>query len=169
MAFTIAFVTLVAVLLIMIGETLLSSFNERLLRVRGATDVEDPVLGMMQWAYPASFGAMAIEGALTGPSSANLLSIGLALFGVSKALKIWTITTLGWRWTYRILVLPDVPPVRHGPYAWLRHPNYVAVLFELISVGLIVWAPLTATVALVGYGALLRRKAAVEDRALGRQ
>jgi isoprenylcysteine carboxyl methyltransferase (ICMT) family protein YpbQ len=45
----------------------------------------------------------------------------------------------------------------------------VAVLGEVISVGLIVWAPVTATVAFVGYGSLLRRKAAVEDRALGRQ
>ena len=168
-ALTIALVTLVAVLLIMIGETVLSSFNERLLRARGATEVDDPVLGMMQWAYPASFAAMAIEGALTGPSSPNLLSIGLALFGVSKALKIWTITTLGVRWTFRILVLPDVPPVSHGPYALLRHPNYVAILGELISVALIVWAPLAGAIAIVGYGALLRRKIAVEDRALGRQ
>jgi methyltransferase len=168
-ALIIALVTLLAVLLIMIGEAVLSSFNERVLRARGAIEALDPVIGTMQWAYPASFVAMAVEGALTGPSSPELLPIGLAAFGVSKAIKIWTIATLGIRWTFRILVLPGVPPVTHGPYALLRHPNYVAILGELISVALIVWAPVTGLFALIGYGALLRRKIAAEDRALGGQ
>jgi methyltransferase len=168
-ALTVAVITLLAVMLLLIGEAVLSSFNERVLRARGAIEVDDPVLGTMQWAYPGSFIAMAVEGALTGPSTPDLLPIGLALFGVSKALKIWSMTALGVHWTFRILVLPDVPPVTHGPYALVRHPNYLAIIGELIGVGLIVWAPVTGLLALVGYGALLRRKIAVEDRALGRQ
>jgi methyltransferase len=168
-ALIVALVTLLAVVLMMIGEAVLSWFNERALRARGAVEFEDPVLGTMQWMYPASFIAIAVEGALTGPSTPVLLPTGLALLGISKALKIWTITTLGVRWTFRILVLPDLPPVSHGPYAWLRHPNYVAILGELISVALIVWAPVTGAIAIIAYGALLRRKIAVEDRALGRQ
>jgi methyltransferase len=168
-ALIIALVTLLAVLLIMIGEAVLSSFNEQVLRARGAIEAPDPVIETMRWAYPASFVAMAVEGALTGPSTPDLLPIGLTAFGVSKAVKIWTMTTLGVRWTFRILVLPGVPPVTHGPYAWLRHPNYVAILGELISVALIVWAPVTGVLTLVGYSALLRRKIAAEDRALGRQ
>lgn len=168
-AIVIAIATLAAVMLITTGEALLSSFNERVLRARGAIEVDDRVLGTMQWGYPASFAAMTVEGALTGPSSADLMMLGLAVFGVSKALKIWTITTLGIRWTFRILVLPGMPPVTHGPYALLRHPNYAAVLGEMIGVVLIVWAPVTGVLALVGYGAVLTRKMAVEDRALGRQ
>ena len=168
-ALIIALVTLLAVMLLMIGEAVLSSFNERVLRARGAIESDDPVLGTMRWAYPVSFVAMAVEGAMTGPSTPELLPIGLALFGVSKALKIWTIATLGVRWTFRILVLPDLPPKTNGPYAMLRHPNYAAILGELISVALIVWAPVTGVLALVGYSGLLRRKIAVEDRALGRQ
>ena len=165
----IAAATLIAVALITTGEALLSSFNERVLRARGAIEVDDHVLRTMQWAYPVSFTAMAVEGALTGPSPADLLLIGLAVFGVSKALKIWTITTLGIRWTFRILVLPGMPPLTHGPYALLPHPNYAAVLGEMVGVALIVWAPVTGVLALVGYGAVLSRKMAVEDRALGRQ
>jgi methyltransferase len=168
-ALIVALVTLLAVMLLMIGEALLSSFNERVLRSRGAIEADDPVLETMRWAYPASFVAMAVEGAVTGPSTPDLLPIGLALFGVSKALKIWSITALGVRWTFRILVLPDVPPVTRGPYALIRHPNYIAIIGELISVALIVWAPVTGLLALVGYGALLRRKIAIEDQALGRQ
>jgi methyltransferase len=165
----IAVITLIAVVLIMLGEAALSSYNERVLLARGAQAVEDGVLGTMQWAYPASFAAMAIEGALTGPSSPDLLAVGLAVVGVSKALKIWTISTLGARWTFRILVVPDAPIATDGPYVVMRHPNYVAVLGEMVGVGLIVWAPVTGVLALVGYGALLRWKIAVEDRVLGRQ
>jgi methyltransferase len=168
-ALAVAGLTLVAVALLMLGEAVLSSVHARALVARGAREADDPVLGIMQWAYPASFVAMAVEGALTGPSPATWLVSGLALFGTSKALKIWTMTTLGVRWTFRILVLPDAPPVRHGPYAVLRHPNYVAILGEMAGVALIVWAPVTGVITLIGYGALLRRKMAVEDRALGRQ
>jgi methyltransferase len=166
---SIALLTLVAVLLITAGEAALSAFNERLLRDRGAVEFDDPVLKTMQYAYPASFVAMAIEGALTGPSSATLLPLGLAVFGASKALKMWTMSVLGVRWTYRILVLRDAPLVTRGPYAILRHPNYVAVLGEIAAMAMIVWAPVTGVTALVGYALLLRRKVAVEDRALGRQ
>ena len=165
----IALLTLLAVLLIAAGEAALSFYNERLLRARGAVEVDDPVLRTMQWAYPGSFIAMAVEGALTGPSTATLLSAGLALFGISKALKMWSIAALGTRWTFRILVLPGVPPVGDGPYAVMRHPNYLAVLGEIVAVALVVWAPVTGALAVAGYGWLLRRKIAVEDRALGRQ
>jgi methyltransferase len=65
-----------------------------------------------------------------------------------------------------VLVLAREPLIRRGPYAWFRHPNYLAVMGEMLGVALIVWAPVTGTAALVGFGALLRRRIAVEDRAL---
>jgi methyltransferase len=153
----------------MAGEAVLSAFNERALRAKGAIEPAGDVLKPMLWAYPVSFLAMGVEGALLGPSPRNALAAGLVLFGLSKALKMSTISALGLRWTYKILVLPDAPLVTHGPYRVLRHPNYVAVMGELISVALIVWAPVTGVLAASGYGALLLRKIAAEDRALGRQ
>jgi methyltransferase len=168
-AAAIAGLTLVAVVLIMAGEAVLSAFNERVLRSRGAVEPAGDVLRAMLVAYPSCFVAMAIEGAATGPSPAQVLAAGLLCFGLSKALKAWTISTLGVRWTFRVLVLPGAPLVTRGPYAFLKHPNYLAVLGEIIGVALIVWAPVTGVASLVVYGALLRRKTAVEDRALGRE
>lgn len=165
----IAALTLLAVLLIMAGEAALSSHNERVLRARGAVEPDEDVYRLMRWAYPLSFAAMAIEGALSGPSTPDALAAGLALFGLSKALKTWAITTLGVRWTFRVLVLPGAPLVARGPYALVRHPNYLAVLGELGGIALAVWAPATGALALIGFGALLRRRIRVEDRALGRQ
>src|SRR5262245_62516506 len=99
-ALSIAAITLLAVLLIMAGEAALSAYNESVLRGRGAMEPPDDVYRTMQWAYPACFIAMAIEGAITGPSSTNVLAAGLALFGLAKALKISAISALGTRWTF---------------------------------------------------------------------
>ena len=169
MAPVIAGATLLASILVMAGETALSVHNERVLRNRGAIEPDGDVFALMRWVYPACFAAMALEGALTGPAPANVLVIGLAVFGVSKALKLWAISTLGVRWTFRVLVVPAVPLIGSGPYALLRHPNYVAVVGELVGVALIVWAPITGTLAVIGFGALLRRRIAVEDRALRKE
>ena len=166
---SIATLTLLAVLLIMGGETALSVFNERTLRARGAVSPPDDVLAPMMWAYPASFILMALEGAFFGPAPPAVLLVGLALFGFSKAVKMWVISTLGVRWTFRVLVVPHAPIITHGPYAFVRHPNYLAVLGEMVGVAMMVGAPVTGPLAVIAYGILLRRKSAVEDRALGRQ
>ena len=168
-AVVIAVAALVAVLLMMLGEAALSRHNERVLRSRGAIEPPNDVIDTMRWAYPGSFLAMAVEGALTGPASAEALAAGLAVFGFAKALKIWAISTLGTRWTFRVLVLPNAPLVVRGPYALLRHPNYVAVVGEIVGMALLVWAPVTGVLSGLGFGGLLLRRIAVEDRALGRQ
>jgi methyltransferase len=160
---------LFAVLLVMAGEAVLAAHNERVLRAKGAIEPRGDVYATMRWAYPGCFTAMAIEGGLVGPAPSDVLASGLALFGLSKALKIWAMSALGTRWTFRVLVLPGQALVARGPYALMRHPNYLAVVGELVSVALIVWAPVTGLLSIVVFGALMRRRMAVEDRALGRQ
>ena len=167
-AIAIAILTTTAALLIMAGEAVLSSFNEKVLRARGAIEPQDDVINMMRWAYPGAFVAMAIEGALTGPAPRDVLMGGLALFGFAKALKIWAMSSLGSKWSYRVLVVPGEPLVRTGPYRFLSHPNYLAVVGELVSVAAMVWAPITGVLATIGFGRLMIARIRVEDRALGR-
>jgi methyltransferase len=167
-AVAIAGVTVIAALLIMAGEAALSAFNERQLRARGAIEPEGDVITTMRWAYPLSFVAMGVEGALAGPAPRELMMYGLALFGVAKALKLWAISSLGSRWSFRVLVLPGAPLVTSGPYRFVSHPNYLAVAGEIASVALIVWAPITGVLATIGFGALMIKRIRLEDRALGR-
>ena len=152
----------------MAGEAVLSSFNEKVLRARGAIEPQDDVINMMRWAYPAAFVAMGIEGALSGPAPRDVLMIGLALFGLAKALKVWAISSLGSKWSYRVLVVPGEPLVKTGPYQFLSHPNYLAVVGELVSVAAIVWAPIAGVLATIGFGRLMIARIRIEDRALGR-
>jgi methyltransferase len=166
---SIAVLTTLAVLLVLAGEAALSAHNATVLRSRGAVEPPEDVIDLMRWAYPLGFVLMGIEGALSGPAPPVVLATGLVVFGLAKALKAWAIASLGPRWTFRVLVPPGEPMVTRGPYRMLRHPNYVAVCGELIGVALTVWAPVMGAASLMGFGWLLRRRIAVENRALGRR
>jgi methyltransferase len=167
-AVSVALITLLAVLLMMGGELILSAFNEARLRERGAIEPADDVIAAMRWAYPGAFVAMAIEGALSGPAPPTILVGGLVLFGIAKALKMWAIASLGPRWSYRVLVLPGEPLVQSGPYRFIAHPNYLAVVGEMAGVAAIVWAPITGTLAIILFGWLMTKRIRIENRALGR-
>jgi methyltransferase len=167
-ALLIAAATTIAALLIMGGEAALSAFNERQLRAKGAIEPEGDVINTMRFAYPLAFVATGIEGALAGPAPRDVMMYGLALFGLSKALKLWAISSLGSRWSFRVLILPGAPLVTSGPYRFLSHPNYLAVAGEIASVAMVVWAPITGLLATISFGSLMVKRIRIEDRALGR-
>ncbi|MEW6323556.1 MAG: isoprenylcysteine carboxylmethyltransferase family protein [Acidobacteriota bacterium] len=167
--FAIAAAALAAAGALMAGEAVLSAHNERQLRARGAVEPAGDVYAAMRWAYPACFAAMAAEGAVVGPAPETALAAGLIGFALAKSLKLTAISALGARWSFRVLVVPGAPLVTRGPYRVFRHPNYIAVAGEIVSFALIVAAPVTGPLGLLGFGWLMRRRIAVEDRALGRE
>lgn len=61
----------------------------------------------------------------------------LALFILIELARAWVLITLGSRWTTRIIVLPDAPLVRSGPYRFVDHPNYWVVIAEIAVLPLI--------------------------------
>jgi methyltransferase len=91
----------------------------------------------------------------------------LAVVALSQVLRWWCVTTLGRRWNTRVIVLPDAPLVRQGPYRWLHHPNYVAVVAEGIALPLVHTAWLTAVAFTLANAMLLRVRLRVENSALG--
>ena len=162
----VAIVSLALVLLVMLAEQQHSLRNERRLLERGAVEPADDVFPTMKWTYPAAFAVMAIEGALLGPPPGVTTVLGVVVLVAAKALKFWAIRSLGPRWTFRVLVPPDASRVTHGPYAWMTHPNYVAVVGELIGFAIVVGARLTGPIATVVFGLLLRHRIRVDNNAL---
>ena len=65
-----------------------------------------------------------------------------------------------------MLVLPEVPLVSAGPYAHLRHPNYLAVFGEIAGFALMVGAHVTGVISLLAFAVLVRKRIAVEEKAL---
>src|SRR5262249_55916268 len=93
-------------------------------------------------------------------------AVGFALFLAAKAVKWWAILVLGPAWTFRVIVVPDTRLVDSGPYRILRHPNYVGVVGELAGTALMTGAAVSGPLAIVLFGMLLKRRIAVEERAL---
>ncbi len=97
-------------------------------------------------------------------------AIGLPMIGLAvatQALRWWCIATLGPRWNTRVIVVPGLPRITAGPYRWLRHPNYVAVVTEGIALPLIHGAAITAVLFTVLNAWLLKVRIGVEEEALG--
>jgi methyltransferase len=152
----------------MIGELFVSRSNERWLLAHGAASPPDAAYPVMRWAYPGAFGVMAAEGVARGGPFPSAAVAGAVLLLLSKALKSWAIVALGRRWTYRVLVIPGEPLVSSGPYRVLRHPNYVAVVGELLSMLLLTAAWITGPLGIAAFLWLLARRIRDEERALDR-
>ena len=96
----------------------------------------------------------------------NLAMLGL--FALLQVFRIWTLRTLGERWTTRIIVVPGEKLVARGPYRFVDHPNYVVVVGEIAVLPLVfglLWVAVGFTVL---NAAILWVRIRAENAALGR-
>lgn len=84
----------------------------------------------------------------------------------AQGLRWWCILTLGRLWNTRVIVTQGVPLVKRGPYRWMPHPNYVAVVAEGIALPLVHSAWITAAVFTVLNAWLLSVRIRTENAAL---
>jgi methyltransferase len=91
----------------------------------------------------------------------------LGLFVLLEIARIWVLATLGPRWTTRIIVLPEAPLVRSGPYRFVNHPNYWVVIGEIAVLPLVfgLWQVALAFTLLNAIVLAIRIRS--ENRALG--
>jgi methyltransferase len=90
----------------------------------------------------------------------------LALFLTLQLARFWILTTLGPRWTIRIIVVPGEHLVARGPYRLLRHPNYAVVCGEIAVVPLALGLPIYAVVFSILNAAVLAIRIRAENTAL---
>ena len=107
-----------------------------------------------------------VEGLLRGPDFPAYWPVPLSMFLLAQPLRYWALFSLGENWNTRILVVPGAKPVRRGPYRYLSHPNYVAVVVEILTFPLIFGAWITALVFTALNAAVLSVRIREEDRAL---
>ncbi|MEU0444338.1 isoprenylcysteine carboxyl methyltransferase family protein [Streptomyces tendae] len=99
---------------------------------------------------------------------AVLAWVMLTLVAASQGLRWWCIASLGRQWNTRVIVVPGAPRVNSGPYRWIPHPNYVAVVIEGLALPLVHAAWGTALVFTALNGFLLATRIRTEDVALTR-
>lgn len=91
----------------------------------------------------------------------------VAVVALSTAVRWRCVSVLGRHWNPRLIVIPDAPLVRRGPYRWMRHPNYTAVAAEVAALPLVHSAWLTAIVFSTANAAVLSVRIRAENAALG--
>lgn len=152
-----------------LAELLLSRRNLARARARGAEVVPERVfpwiVAMHALFLPAIVGEIFLFG--SRPSGYGPALAGIA-FACAQILKLWAIRSLGPRWNVRIVILPGAPLVRQGPYRWLRHPNYLAVALEFLTLPWLHGAWRTALAFSLANAALLAIRIRGEERALAR-
>lgn len=90
----------------------------------------------------------------------------LILFIIGQVFRILAIKTLGRRWSTRVMVLPDVPAVESGLFSYIRHPNYLGVILEIVALPMIagLW-PLAAIFSVLN-GVILFFRIRFEEKML---
>jgi methyltransferase len=141
-------------------ELWLSRRNAR--RSRGAVEAGAGHTRLMAVFHAAVLLGCALEG-----RRARKRRWALSPLAFAQALRYWAVASLGDRWNIRVLVVPGAPPITKGPYRFLRHPNYLAVIVEMLALPIYCGAPWTALFATIGNAMLLAGRIAIEERALG--
>jgi methyltransferase len=162
-----AFVALIAMQ--RLWELRISKRHLRTMRAEGAFEVG---AGHYPWmvALHTSFliSCVAEVWLLDRPWRPAVAAVSMMVLAAAAGLRWWTLTTLGERWTTRVMVIPGEELVTDGPFRFLRHPNYLAVIMEIAAIPMVHCAWLTAGVFSVANLVLLKERIRVEDGALSR-
>ncbi len=92
--------------------------------------------------------------------------IWLVPFAVLTIGRYWVMGTLGRRWTTRIIVLAGAPLIKTGPYRFVRHPNYIVVIGEMVVVPLALGLPAFALAWFALYACAATIRIRAENEAL---
>ncbi|HYZ91543.1 MAG TPA: isoprenylcysteine carboxylmethyltransferase family protein [Actinomycetota bacterium] len=125
--------------------------------VRAGSDTGEDA-GSQRWSLGATLagllGVLIIDAAMSELLVAEekqtpfLVAGGLVVLG-GVALRIWSIRTLGRFFTYRVMTTEDQRVVSGGPYRFVRHPSYTALLVSCIGAGISTANPFALIVAIV--------------------
>jgi protein-S-isoprenylcysteine O-methyltransferase Ste14 len=92
--------------------------------------------------------------------------VGLAIVMLGVALRQWAVLSLGEFFTVQVRVRSDQTVVDTGPYRWVRHPSYTAIVISFVGVGVALenWLSLAVLLVVPTIGLVMRIR--VEERAL---
>lgn len=158
---------LVAICLERLAELVVSARHTRVMRARGGVEYGAGHYPFMVALHVALLVGCLLEPGLAGRPFIPLLGWPMLAVVVSAmALRWWCIATLGPHWNTRVIVAPTIPLVTGGPYRWVAHPNYIAVIAEGAALPLVHTAWITSLAFTVLNAAVLSVRVRVENAAL---
>jgi len=146
-----------------VGELWLSNRNTRRLLASGAREY-----GASHYPLIVAVHALWLIGLWWLAPDRPIDGFWLGLFVLIEIARIWVLATLGRRWTTRIIVLPNAPLVRRGPYRFVNHPNSLVVVGEIAVLPLVFGLWRIALIFTLLNAAVIAIRIREENHALGR-
>lgn len=146
-------------------EMFASALRLRAHRARGVAPVPEP-----WWAAMVALHVLVLGGAIATvlvsdtPPPRIVLWIALGALSVATALRGWLYLTLGARWNARVVDPGSI--VTHGPYRFIRHPNYLAVILEVAALPLLAGAYWLAVLGTIANALVLSLRIPLEEETL---
>ena len=147
-------------------ELLLARRNEKIVRAKGAREYDPRGYKVIVLMHLAFFISIISEYIFFNKPLNQYWVLLLILFLLAQFVRYWAISTLGYFWNTKILVIPGTNPISQGPYKFIRHPNYLAVIVEIAVIPLLFSCYLTSIIFTVLNLLVLSRRIKIEERAL---
>lgn len=157
----------IAIMVQRLFELRISKRNAKQLIAQGGKVHHDNSIQLVKGLQIGWFAAMLTEvWVLDRPFIPGLAAIALFATVAGQYLRYLSMQALGLRWTLPIVTLPGVSAVDTGIYRYLRHPNWLGVILEILAVPLIHSAYLSAIFFSIANVFLLMQRVQSEETAL---
>ena len=123
------------VILLRIGELILSKGNEKWLIQNGAVEYGQRHYQFIVALHILFIISLIIEYTVRQPITFNLFI--LFFYFSLLTFKTWVILSLGKFWNTKIYHIPNFPLIKTGPYQLFKHPNYMIVIAEIAVIPMI--------------------------------
>lgn len=155
-----------AAILQRLSELWISKRNAEWMLSYGGLKIEEKNYKLVIIVMIVFYTGVPLEHFLLNKNISSLWPLLLTIYFAAQFLRYSAMLSLGRHWNTEIWVIPNKPPIRKGPYRFVSHPNYIAVVFELITLSLIAKAYITGIVSLAGYAIFLIPRIRTENKAL---
>ncbi|HZK94408.1 MAG TPA: isoprenylcysteine carboxylmethyltransferase family protein [Prolixibacteraceae bacterium] len=152
------------VILLRVGELVLSKSNEKWLLQNGAIEYGKKHYPFIVALHLFFIISLIIEYSTRQTASFNLFFI--ILYFLILAFKVWVLLSLGKFWNTKIYHISNLPLVKKGPYRYINHPNYMIVIAEIAVIPLAFHLYFTAIAFTILNAMMLFVRIKEENRAL---
>ncbi len=145
-----------------LSELYISSRNEKWLLSQGAVQY-----GQSHYPYMVAMHTLFIISNIVEyiwGDHAEFSPVLLIAFLLVLSFKFWALSSLGKYWNTKIYRIPNVYPVKKGPYKLFKHPNYMEVVCEIAIIPLVFNLYYTAIVFSILNAAMLYVRISEENR-----
>ncbi|MGB7293600.1 MAG: isoprenylcysteine carboxylmethyltransferase family protein [Thermodesulfobacteriota bacterium] len=148
-------------------ELALAKHNEQIVKSKGALEFDRDGYRYIVAMHVAFFICLVLEKFSLQRELNKFWVVFLLIFLTAQILRYWAISSLGVYWNTKVLVVPGFQRTTKGPYKYLKHPNYIAVIVEIAVIPLVFSCYLTSVLFSIVNFILVRRRIKIEENALG--